>query len=366
VKNEKRLAMKKSEKATEINQASSEKELTDEELKTSVAKSQAVGEQKLNKSVQEEWNSYTGEKPLPSKKKSKGVITDEEPAINIEDLHEKLTKLSELKEEGVISAEEYEGKKDALVAGKDIGELPELKSPAKKKTPLEDEPDLHQAEEHSSMDKDIADEGRDSMLSTPDLSDERETTVREIASEEREYSSENKLKALEEMKQEGLITEEDYENKKKKIAVITGEESISRMSKSITKDERVKELKDLYDQKLITEDDYKNKLEELTAAQTKNLSSDEVKEVSLTSGSIVEDERVKDLKELYDQGFVTEDDYQYKLKELIGAETKSQSSDISAEKGTENEKLLELNELKEEGFITEEDYESKKAQLQGH
>lgn len=366
VKNEKRLAMKKSEKATEINQASSEKELTDEELKTSVAKSQAVGEQKLNKSVQEEWNSYTGEKPLPSKKKSKGVITDEEPAINIEDLHEKLTKLSELKEEGVISAEEYEGKKDALVAGKDIGELPELKSPAKKKTPLEDEPDLHQAEEHSSMDKDIADEGRDSMLSTPDLSDERETTVREIASEERESSSENKLKALEEMKQEGLITEEDYENKKKKIAVITGEESISRMSKSITKDERVKELKDLYDQKLITEDDYKNKLEELTAAQTKNLSSDEEKEVSLTSGSIVEDERVKDLKELYDQGFVTEDDYQYKLKELIGAETKSQSSDISAEKGTENEKLLELNELKEEGLITEEDYESKKAQLQGH
>lgn len=366
VKNEKRLAMKKSEKATEINQASSEKELTDEELKTSVAKSQAVGEQKLNKSVQEEWNSYTGKKPLPSKKKSKGVITDEEPAINIEDLHEKLTKLSELKEEGVISAEEYEGKKDALVAGKDIGELPELKSPAKKKTPLEDEPDLHQAEEHSSMDKDIADEGRDSMLSTPDLSDERETTVREIASEEREYSSENKLKALEEMKQEGLITEEDYENKKKKIAVITGEESISRMSKSITKDERVKELKELYDQKLITEDDYKNKLEELTAAQTKNLSSDEEKEVSLTSGSIVEDERVKDLKELYDQGFVTEDDYQYKLKELIGAETKSQSSDISAEKGTENEKLLELNELKEEGLITEEDYESKKAQLQGH
>ncbi|MDQ1273086.1 MAG: hypothetical protein QG591_1716 [Planctomycetota bacterium] len=366
VKNEKRLAMKKSEKATEINQASSEKELTDEELKTSVAKSQAVGEQKLNKSVQEKWNSNTGKKPLPSKKKSKGVITDEEPAINIEDLHEKLTKLSELKEEGVISAEEYEGKKDALVAGKDIGELPELKSPAKKKTPLEDEPDLHQAEEHSSMDKDIADEGRDSMLSTPDLSDERETTVREIASEERESSSENKLKALEEMKQEGLITEEDYENKKKKIAVITGEESISRMSKSITKDERVKELKELYDQKLITEDDYKNKLEELTAAQTKNLSSDEEKEVSLTSGSIVEDERVKDLKELYDQGFVTEDDYQYKLKELIGAETKSQSSDISAEKGTENEKLLELNELKEEGLITEEDYESKKAQLQGH
>ena len=366
VKNEKRLAMKKSEKATEINQASSEKELTDEELKTSVAKSQAVGEQKLNKSVQEEWNSNTGKKPLPSKKKSKGVITDEEPAINIEDLHEKLTKLSELKEEGVISAEEYEGKKDALVAGKDIGELPELKSPAKKKTPLEDEPDLHQAEEHSSMDKDIADEGRDSMLSTPDLSDERESTVREIASEERESSSENKLKALEEMKQEGLITEEDYENKKKEIAVITEEESISRMSKSITKDERVKELKELYDQKLITEDDYKNKLEELTAAQTKNLSSDEEKEVSLTSGSIVEDERVKDLKELYDQGFVTEDDYQYKLKELIGAETKSQSSDISAEKGTENEKLLELNELKEEGLITEEDYESKKAQLQGH
>ncbi len=366
VKNEKRLAMKKSEKTTEINQASSEKELTDEEIQTSVVKSQTVGEQKLNKSVQEEWNTNTGEKHLPSKKKSKGVTTDEEPAINIEDLHEKLTKLSELKEQGVISAEEYEGKKDALVAGKDIGELPELKSPAKKKTSLVDEPDLHQAEEHSSMDKDITDEGRDTMLRTPDLSDERESTVQEIASEEREPSSENKLKTLEEMKQEGLITEEDYENKKKELAVITGEESISRMYKSITKDERVTELKELYDQKLITEDDYKNKLEELTAAQTKNLSSDDEKEVSLTSGSIVEDERIKDLKELYDQGFITEDDYQYKLKELIGAETKSQSSVISAEKGTENERLLELNELKEEGLITEEDYESKRAQLQGH
>ena len=366
VKNEKRLAMKKSEKTTEINQASSEKELTDEEIQTSVVKSQTVGEQKLNKSVQEEWNTNTGEKHLPSKKKSKGVTTDEEPAINIEDLHEKLTKLSELKEQGVISAEEYEGKKDALVAGKDIGELPELKSPAKKKTSLVDEPDLHQAEEHSSMDKDITDEGQDTMLRTPDLSDERESTVQEIASEEREPSSENKLKTLEEMKQEGLITEEDYENKKKELAVITGEESISRMYKSITKDERVTELKELYDQKLITEDDYKNKLEELTAAQTKNLSSDDEKEVSLTSGSIVEDERIKDLKELYDQGFITEDDYQYKLKELIGAETKSQSSVISAEKGTENERLLELNELKEEGLITEEDYESKRAQLQGH
>lgn len=324
VKDEKRLAMKKSEKATERNQASSEKEFTDEEIKTSAIKSQTVAEQKLDKSVQEEWNSNTEKKSLSpkkvslteNKKKPKGVITDEEPAINIEDLHEKLTKLSELKEEGIISAEEYEGKKDALVAGKDIGDLPELKGPAKKKIPLEDEPVLHQAEKHRSMDKDIADESRDTMQSTPGLSDERESTVREIASEEseeKEPSSENKLKILEEMKQEGLITEEDYENKKKELANTTGEESISTMSKSITSDERITELKELYDQKLITEDDY-----------------------------------------------------QYKLKELIGAETKNHSPGISAEKGAENEKLLELNELKEEGLITEEDYESKRAQLQGH
>lgn len=378
VKDEKRLAMKKSEKATEKNQASSEKESTDEEIQTSAVKSQTVGEQELKKSVQEEWNSNTEKKSLPpkkvfvaeNKKKSRRVTTDEESAINIEDLHEKLTKLSELKEEGIISAEEYEGKKDALVAGKDIGELPELKGPAKKKIPLEDEPVLRQAEKDRSMDKGIADESRDTMLSTPGLSDERESTVHEIASEKKEPSSENKLKILEEMKQEGLITEEDYENKKKELAVATGEESISKVSKGNTIDERITELKELYDQQLITEYDYKNKLEELSAAQMKNLSSDissdEEKEVSLTSGSIVEDERVKELKELYDQGFVTEDDYQYKLKELIGAETKNHSPDISAEKGAENEKLSELNELKEEGLITDEDYESKRAQLQGH
>lgn len=321
VKDEKRLAAKKSEKTTEGNQTSTEKEFTDEKIQPSADKTKTVEEQKLNKSVQGGWNSSTEGKSISPKKvsltennkKSSGLIHDSEPAINIEDLHEKLMKLSELKEEGIISAEEYEGKKDALVAGKDIGELPELKGLAKKKIILEDEPVLQQTEKDRYTDKDIADEGRDTMLSTPGTSDKKESTVREIASEEKEPSSDNKLRILEEMKQEGLITEEDYENKKKELDVATGEESIPVLSEEI-----------------------------------------------------IGDERVADLKELYDQKLITEDDYQYKLKELIGAEAKSHSPDISTEKTTENEKLLELNELKEEGLITEEDYESKRSQLQGH
>ena len=49
---------------------------------------------------------------LSRKKKSKKTETlAEEPTININDLHEKLTKLLELKEEGTFSAAEFTRKK---------------------------------------------------------------------------------------------------------------------------------------------------------------------------------------------------------------------------------------------------------------
>jgi len=321
VKEEKRLATKKPEKVTERNQTSTVKELTDEEIQTSTIKSKKVAEKKLNKPVQEELNSDTKKPSLPpekvsppeSKKKSKGAITAKEPAINIEDMHEKLTRLLELKEEGTISAEEYEEKKDALVEGKDIGELPELKGHAKKRIPIEDEPVLNQAEKHIPMDKDISSENQDTMLSTPSLSEEGESTIHEIASQQREPSSEDKLKTLEEMKQEGLITGEDYESKKKELIGTAEEET-----------------------------------------------------ATMPSENTIGDERVEELKDLYDQGLITEDDYEYKLKELTGAQTQSLSPNISTEKGDENDKLSELNELKEQGLISEEDYEFKKAQLLGN
>lgn len=84
------------------------------------------------------------------------------------------------------------------------------------------------------------------------------------------------------------------------------------------------------------------------------------------SDTVTESEKVKDLKELYDQGLITKDDYNFKLKELIGDEKKIQPSDISSEKETENDKLAELKELKKEGIISEEDYEFKKSQLMGN
>jgi hypothetical protein len=315
VKEEKRLAMAKPEKVADRNQTSTGKELPDEETRKSTIKSEKVAEKKLNKPVQKDWDSdieppslstKTVSSPV-SKRKSMGVTTAREPEVNIEDMHEKLARLLELKEEGTISAEEYEEKKDALVEGRDIGELPELKGHAKKRIPIENEPTLPQAEKHIPMDADISGENSDTMQSIQSVSAERGSTIHEIATEKRKPSSEDKLKILEEMKQEDLITEEDYQSKKRELIGTEG----------IMGDERVKELKELYDQELITEDDYRQKLKELTGAQI--------------------------------QGF---------------------SSDISPEKGVENDKLndklSELHELKEQGLISEEDYEFKKAQLQGN
>ncbi|MCC6325808.1 MAG: SHOCT domain-containing protein, partial [Candidatus Brocadia sp.] len=191
------------------------------------------------------------------------------------------------------------------------------------------------------------------------------------SSKEDVYLTDDKLKLLEEMKQEGLITEEDYTNKKKELSGTMEAEPEPETSKSASTDDRAAELKELFDQELITEEDYKHKLEQITSVSTKksfsDLASDEMKLNSMLSDSATENEKVKDLKELYDQGLITEDDYNFKLKELIGAvTTKSPSINVSSEKGTENDKLAELKEMMDEGIISEEDYEFKKAQLLGN
>ncbi len=325
VKEEKRLAAKKTEKPekiTEKNQAAEVKELTDEEVQTTVNKSTKVAEKSSGQPVHEELDSDTVKSssspktvsPPAGKKKKKGVTPHEASAVNVEDLHEKLTKLVELKEEGAISAEDYEEKKDALVSGKDIGELPEPKSPVKKVMPTdqEDEPISMPVKKQVLVDKDIPEKKQNMTPNAPGVFDKTEPSTHEVVSEEKE-SSGDKLEALEELKQEGLITEEDYESKKRELdSVSLGKSTIG------------------------------------------------------TPTNATEDERIRELKELHDQGLITKDDYQYKLKELSDSETKSHFSDNPSEKEDENDKLSELNELKEEGLISEEDYEFKKAELLGN
>src|SRR3989338_4657038 len=70
-------------------------------------------------------------------KKTKTDFVSEEQPVNIEELHDKLTKLTQLKEEGAISEDEYEEKKDALVKGQDIGILPETKVKYNNEIPTE-------------------------------------------------------------------------------------------------------------------------------------------------------------------------------------------------------------------------------------
>ena len=183
--------------------------------------------------------------------------------------------LEEMKQEGLISEEDYESKKEAIIG-------------------TTEEKDILTPSENINKDN-------------------IESPVNEAESvEKKESLVEDKLKTLEEMKQEGLITEEDYESKKMAIVGSSEENTTSILPESITKDEKV-----------------------------------------------------EDLKELFDQGLITKDDYELKLKEITDAQTHNISPDTSAEKGIGNDKLSELNELRKEGLISEEDYELKKSQLLG-
>ena len=330
---EKRLAMKKTEKVTEEKGASIVNETIAKEEKKSVVKSEKVTENKVKVPVPDELNtedenektSVTARKSSPSegKKKSKKTVTPaEEPTIDISDLHEKLTKLLELKEEGTISVSEYEEKKDALIKGMDIGELPEPKAPMKKKPQIEEEPIVEQEEhipmeeEHIPADENVSHEDQDTLLNTPSLSGETEPAVREVETEEKmQQSGDDKLKMLEEMRQEGLITEEDYESKKSKFTNKTERKPASMPSKNNveykSEDERIKELKELYSEGLITEEDYKHKLNELSSPQPHD-------PVPALSKKEIEDDKLSELNELREQGLISDEDYEFKKTQLIG------------------------------------------------
>ncbi len=423
---EKRIATKKPEKIKKDAESSTLKEEpTEKEIQTAAAKSKKLAEKKLNKPIQEEWNTNTEEPSVPSKKitsedkkESNESTPAEEPTINIKDLHEKLTKLTELKEEGTISAAEYEEKKDALVKGKDVGWLPEPKNPTKKKISLEDEvtEEKHtsgEMEKQSPADDNIFDNENHDTGGTQSISPASEPPIYENKSaEENESSSEDKLKMLNEMKQEGLITEKDYESKKRELAGTREDnrtvstppentsseqetretedlfapkgkeiETVTESSRTTANNDRIKELKELYDEGLITEDDYKYKLKKLAAKQIQYPSRDVTKEnkekiISESFGNIISSERAEELKELYDQGLIKEDDYKYKLKQLAGAQTQNLPKYISKGKKNEpvtepseasmaDERVKELNDLYEQGLISEDNYKYKLNELTG-
>ena len=323
---EKRLAMKKPEKITEEKDAFVTKEYRAKEEKKSVVKSENVAGKKVKAPVPDELNtedehektSVTARKSSPSEGKKKSKKTSapaEEPAINIYDLHEKLTKLLELKEEGTISAAEYEEKKDALIKGMDIGALPEPKAPAKKKTQIEEWP-IEEQEEHIPANEHVSHEDRETLLDTPSLSGETEPEVREVEIEEKvRQSDDDKLKLLEEMREEGLITEEDYESKKNKLMGITEEKPASMPFENTVEDEsddeKVKELKELYNEGLITEEDYKHKLNELSSPQPQDL-------IPAPNEKEVEDDKLSELNELREQGLISDEDYEFKKTQLMG------------------------------------------------
>ena len=232
-------------------------------------------------------------------------------------MHEKLTKLLELKEEGTFSAAEYEEKKDALIKGMNIGELPEPKAPGKKKTQREDEPIGEQAKEehipteegHIPADDNVSYEEQDTLYA-PRVSDDTEPAVHEVETEEKmQQSDDDKLKMLEEMREEGLITEEDYKNKKSKLTDMMEEKPALMPSEDAivdeSGDEKVKELKDLYNEGLITEEDYKHKLSELSSPQPQDL-------VPAPNEKEVEDDKLSELNELREQGLISEEDYEFK------------------------------------------------------
>ena len=335
-KEEKRLAMNKPGKFTEEKDVSVTKEYRYEEEKKPVVKQEKITKKHANESLDEELNtaeenentSIPARKSSPSKTKKKSKKTSvpaEEPIINISDLHEKLTKLLELKEEGTISAVEYEEKKDALMRGEGIGELPEPKSPAKKKAQIEEEPIGEQAMEehipteveHVPADENVSYEEQNTSY-TPSVSDEIEPAVSEAEIEEKvQQSDDDKLKMLEEMREEGLITEDDYESKKSKLTDITEEKPASMPSENITEDEsedgKVEELRELYNEGLITEEDYKHKLSELSNSQPQDLiPAPSKKEIE------IEDDKLSELNELREEGVISEEDYEFKKTQLMG------------------------------------------------
>lgn len=296
-------------------------DFAEEEIHADNISSKKLAEKSLHKPVYEEWNTDNKEQSIQSessvsesKKKSKEVIPSsaEEPTLNIRDMHEKLARLFRLKEEGTISADEYEEKKDAIIKGKDVGELPGHMGFFRDETPV-----------------------------TEDVLEETGYPVYE-------------LRTLDEMAQEDLIPDEDYGNKRSEFTIPDKGKIIPTTTKD-TIEEKMNELKELYHEGLITEEDYEIKRKELIGVN-------EEKAFSTISGNIRNDKRLRELKELYDEGLITKVDYEYKLQELSGKQ-KPISPGSSLRDRNQDDKLSELNELREQGLISDENYELKRLQL---
>lgn len=348
---DKRLAIKKSDKSMEEDSGSDTKEFSEEEEKKPLAKAEKTNLKPQKESPDDELS--TGEengkspspvsKPSASKKKKKSKKTSvpaEKQEIDISDLHEKLSRLMELKEEGSISSSEYEEKKDALIMGKDIGALPEPKAQPKKniiteEESIEEEPLIENTpEEYTAPQEDDFYEDRgaqidtpdlpeepvfetnsqsrgdEAQIDTPDLSKETEPSVYEAPPEEQTPQSEDKLRMLDEMRQEGLITEEDYESKKMKITGIQEIRPASVLPENTFEDERINELKELYSEGLITEEDYHHKLNKLSGTNPQDL-------ISAPDKGDVEDDKLSELNELREAGLISDEDYRFKKSQLM-------------------------------------------------
>ncbi|MFO0793775.1 MAG: SHOCT domain-containing protein [Candidatus Brocadiaceae bacterium] len=353
-KEEKRLATKKPEKITKDAQTSTTTKPPEEKAQSSEDKTGKVEERPSDVSDLDEQGEEKGTKiektavspkkyaSLNGKKKPTGTPSAEEPVMNISELHEKLTKLMALKEEGALSEEEYEAKKDDLMKGKDIGVLPEPKGKPKEELAREDESYLHTAESDSREDVGSSRENSDAKSELSRLSTESKAAVPEVGSREEEkgFTHEDKLKTLEEMKEEHLITAEDYETKKKEILGLSENKVEEKLPEVADEDERLKELKELYKDGLITEEDYESKKKAIFGSAGEETASK-------PSKTAREDERIKELNELRDEGLITEDDYQYKLKGLAGGEKAGHypsEEEIVKQKNEIDEKPLSLEE----------------------
>lgn len=369
-KGEKKIARKKiePEKATEEDKVSKvTNDPVDDESTPSQTSSKKIAERQVDQPVHEEWDTHSAEQsppPEPSqegKKKPKEATfaASEDSVPDIKDMHEKLAKLFRLKEEGVLSEEEYEEKKDAIIKGNDIGGLPEPKMPLAGETPIEDdEPALEDMDEQALSRKLTTAKGKDIGENISKISPAEDDSIAHGDESGEAESAEYKLKTLDEMMQEGLITNEEYENEKKELTASQEDEKAAATPPEDTRnDEKVKELKALYDEGLITRENYESKRNELLG-----YGKDEEIVHPVTAGDAGNDEKIRELKELYDEGFITREDYEYKLKELT-ISPKPNTPDSSSLKDIQNEKLSELKELKEQGLISDEDYEFKKSQL---
>ncbi|HHT9111310.1 MAG TPA: SHOCT domain-containing protein, partial [Candidatus Brocadiaceae bacterium] len=316
-KEEKRLATKKPEKTIKDAQTSAKTKPPEENPQSSEDKTGKVEERPSDVSDLDEQGGEKGTKiektavspkkyaARDGKKKPMGTPSAEEPIMNISELHEKLTKLMALKEEGSLSEEEYEAKKDDLMKGKDIGVLPEPKGkPKEELSREEDESYSHNAE------SDI----REDVGSSHENSD--------VKSELSRLSKESKS------------SQEKVEEKLPEVA---------------DEDERLKELKELYKDGLITEEDYNYKLKEMKDTRKQSFAASAP--VKSEEKESLSEDKLKALEELKNEGLITEDDYESKKKAIFGSSGKEMASK-PLKSSREDERIKELNELRDEGLIT--------------